>query len=532
MTVAVGQEVEAKLAASDAAALERIARCGGVDGWCWRPTGRHALHSIYLDTSGLVLARAGIAVRLRRDGRHWQATLKWRGEIRDGVHARPELNLDLAAKRDADVGVLARALVRDERAAAYLEPWLCGRRLAPLFVTDIVRRTFAVCRCEPADSPEVAELALDQVAILRQPGVEPVVRYDEVEVERLAGAEVDVGAMAACFVSEFGLEPADETKFSRALALLHPKARFGGSSDRKADPGAPAAMLLRRIVAEQLERLRRAEVETRLRQDPEALHDLRVAARRLRSAFKAFRGIVASNAIDPLADELKWFANELSTLREVDVEMQRLDELCEQAPLSVRDGIASLRARQRTSREAARQRALKALGSRRYRRLLLALERLSLRLPPGEITLAAMAAKAVRQAFKRVRKRAEATPSAPADMHELRIRTKRLRYVIEFFSSLVGKPARRVLKDLAALQDVLGTYHDAVVAADRIQAYAATLASTAAAPELLSLGMVLGAEMQVAGEMQRRFTKRWRRFCRGKRRRHLRAVLVELDRLA
>src|SRR5262245_3898879 len=88
-------EVEAKLAVSSERELRAIAGLGriGVHPLRWRGTAR--LHSIYFDTAELVLARHGVALRARRDGRRWEITLKWPGEVRGAMHARPELTESL-----------------------------------------------------------------------------------------------------------------------------------------------------------------------------------------------------------------------------------------------------------------------------------------------------------------------------------------------------------------------------------------------------------------------------------------------------
>ena len=88
-------EMEAKLLVPTTTALRAIARLTHLGPYPLRPRGAVRLHTSYLDTPGLTLARNGVAVRLRRHGRQWEATVKWAGQVKGDVHERPELTIAL-----------------------------------------------------------------------------------------------------------------------------------------------------------------------------------------------------------------------------------------------------------------------------------------------------------------------------------------------------------------------------------------------------------------------------------------------------
>src|SRR5215470_13955297 len=88
-------EVEIKLEAVAAEDLDHIARLHALGPYRLRKQRTAQLHSLYLDTRDFALARAGVALRLRRSGRGWEATAKWSGRVAGSLHERPELTVAL-----------------------------------------------------------------------------------------------------------------------------------------------------------------------------------------------------------------------------------------------------------------------------------------------------------------------------------------------------------------------------------------------------------------------------------------------------
>jgi len=129
-----------------------------------------------------------------------------------------------------------------------------------------------------------------------------------------------------------------------------------------------------------------------------------------------------------------------------------------------------------------------------------------------------------------VRKDGQRISETPTDaeLHALRIRVKRLRYLLEFLRELTGKPGRQLVKDTIRLQDLLGLHHDATVAAEFIRRYVEGAGAQSNASSMLALGAFVGAQLQRADKARADFRKAWQRFARRRTSNNLRAVLERL----
>ena len=210
-----------------------------------------------------------------------------------------------------------------------------------------------------------------------------------------------------------------------------------------------------------LDRFRLSEARLARTGDAEALHQVRVALRQLRSAFSIFAPIVADERFEYLRGELRWLAGMLNEARDLDVVIARIDD--PSASLSV-------------ARKRAYARASKALASARTRHLMHLLVEwldhgvwLEVRNPP-EVTAAAFAAASLDRLRRKVRKQGRHLRSLDdAELHELRISAKKLRYATEFFAGLFPQAAAQGRQEpftqaLRGLQDRLGELQDLAVA--------------------------------------------------------------------
>ncbi len=216
----VPSEIEAKLLASEERALRRVAATRRLGRYRLRPHDSVRLHSVYVDTPDLTLARHGVALRVRRDAGGWEVTAKWAGSVRGDVHERPELTVPLRAAPRMPFVLPTGPLQR--RLAALV----AGRPLAPILVSDIHRRRLDIF---PADATQastpVAELALDRVHLHGPAGPQVAVRYYEAEIELLHGRRRDVTNIARLLRQRFNLTPSGDSKFSRGLRLLYGRRR-------------------------------------------------------------------------------------------------------------------------------------------------------------------------------------------------------------------------------------------------------------------------------------------------------------------
>jgi triphosphatase len=271
---------------------------------------------------------------------------------------------------------------------------------------------------------------------------------------------------------------------------------------------------------------------TQFGQDPDAVHDLRVAVRRMRAAARLFKDGLQPRERDHLRMELSWLADVLGAVRDRDVQLERLEHYRRALPPEERSALAGLQAHLRAERAQHRAALLAAFDSTRYAQLLARIARLAPRRPMRAIVggppLPRAGRRAVKRAAQRVLQRGreiDAHPGPPAaeKLHSLRRRAKALRYVLEFLSELTGKPGKRLVKDAVQLQELLGTYHDAVVTADMARRYAEGPGAHADPRTLLALGAMIGDERCHAETARGQFRQAWHQFAR-KSRRDLRRV--------
>jgi CHAD domain-containing protein len=225
------------------------------------------------------------------------------------------------------------------------------------------------------------------------------------------------------------------------------------------------------VLRRQLAVLRAKEPGTRLGEDPEELHDMRVATRRLRAALDLFVDILPLRA-RLFRAELGWMAEVLGDVRDLDVQLHAQSAMAEPGQP---DPWAELTALLRREREAAREAMLGALDSVRWERLLTSmasmvqqgtLRRSTATRLPAQISVPDLIGSrhgAVVKAARRAKRSGEA-----ADFHRLRIRCKRLRYSLEFSAELYGGRTNRYTRQLTGLQDQLGLLQDAEVAVNRL----------------------------------------------------------------
>ncbi len=215
------------------------------------------------------------------------------------------------------------------------------------------------------------------------------------------------------------------------------------------------------------------------RDEPDAVHQMRVATRRLRSTLQTFRPVLADTALPSeatahLRAELKWLGEVLGQARDGEVLTGHIGDLLAGVPDDLVLGpVAATVAETLAPRRAAATRAaVRALDSPRYFALLDELDAL-LAAPPLTEAAAAPAAALrapVARSYRRLRKRVRragrqpAGPARDAALHEARKAAKRARYAGEALAPAAGRPARRFTRRMKAVQSALGDHHDTVVA--------------------------------------------------------------------
>jgi CHAD domain-containing protein len=277
------------------------------------------------------------------------------------------------------------------------------------------------------------------------------------------------------------------------------------------------------VVREQFALLRTHEAGTRAGQDPEALHDMRVVTRRLRAALRCFQDVLPSTASN-LYDELGWLASGLAAVRDLDVQLVRLQDLSAVLSEQEQTSLVAVRELLNRDREQARTALIALLDSEHYASMLTLGSDLLAQVTAecADPLVAAMAGALLTVPFQRLRKAGNRLDahSSPDDFHALRRRAKRLRYTLEFVVNRESRPARRVLPSLVVLQDLLGKHQDAEVAVMQLHA----LVERAVLPSgmLFALGQLAQRNSSEALQLRAGFErayrpvvgKRWRRFHR------------------
>ena len=403
--------------------------------------------STYHDTPTRSLARSGITLRRRlENGKSlWQLKLPRAG------NARVELE---------EAGGPARA---PEPLARLLATHLRHGKLGPV-ATLRTRRTGV--RVVERERP-IADVTIDAVDILD--AGHSAGGFRELEIELVDGDDDDLERLGKELRRAGARTSPGVSKLVRVLGLARP-------GPPPAD--APLAGHLRHLLGVQLRELEAHDPGVRLGEEPEDVHDFRVATRRSRALIRATEPI-HGDALAPLGAELKWLAGVLGPVRDLDVLIDRLS--AEVAGLEEDEPAGGvLLAALDAERAADRDALLEVLGSDRYRALLATFEETIATLPDGDGE--ATAAEIARDGFRRLRKAVSELPKDSSDheLHAVRIRAKRARYAAELAALGGGKQEARAVTALKALQDVIGEHQDAVVAEERLRKLARAKTAIAA----------------------------------------------------
>jgi CHAD domain-containing protein len=251
---------------------------------------------------------------------------------------------------------------------------------------------------------------------------------------------------------------------------------------------------------------------------PEAIHQTRVAARRLRSDLQTFKAVLDPLWVSHTRSDLKWLGGELGLVRDADVLGQHLD-LNGSPQMGDDKGVTGLREQLHDQRSAAADRVTDVLESERY---LLLLDKLheAVERPPflnvgtgrgGGIRPYQRASKAlpnvVKRPWKKLYRKVRVADREPTDrqLHQIRIGAKRLRYAAEAAEAVVGKRARRVAAAAEELQTQLGEHHDAVIA----EAWLRGRAKGASSKVAFSAGILAAEQIRRQQLFREHWQARW-----------------------
>lgn len=297
--------------------------------------------------------------------------------------------------------------------------------------------------------------------------------------------------------------------------------------DTRLEVDEDARLAARRALALQVGRLRHEEAAAR-QGDVEAIHQLRVATRRLRALLRLFAPVLPTSLVTRGREGLRRLGRVIGAVRDLDVLDLALLARGRKLDGETRAALEPLRRELAQQRAAALAGLATELDAPRTRRLLTMLEEAPRRRLPvrGAVRLGDVAGTLVEPHLRAVlRAGRDLDADAPdAALHRLRVRVKRLRYALETLSALREDELAPVIGRLRALQDVLGEHQDAVTQTRWLRERA--LAGGLPPATVFAMGAVAGALRRRAARMRRRFARAWRRFDRGRVRREIRVGLA------
>jgi CHAD domain-containing protein len=414
------------------------------------------LQAAYFDTPDLRLARSGASLRYRND-EGWTVKHKVSSDL---MLVRSEMHLGGEPGEPPEAAVdMVHALIRRE-------PLALAARLNTVRHRVVLRDRAGA---------QLAELVDDEVSVLD--GARLAARFRELEVEFTDLAEPElVEAIAQRLRAAGAGEPEQIPKIVRALGprALDPPDLV---APPKLDFASTPLEVLRAAIATSTGRLLAHDPGVRIGSDAEAVHQARVATRRIRSDLRTFGSVVDPEWDASLRAELQWLGQLLGAVRDTDVLLERLDARLQTLPPADVDPGKHLLEALRDHRNAARDELLVAMRSERYHALLDRLVAAARHIPPSAdgAALDLELGDLVKKPWKKLRGAVEELGDDPADeaLHAVRIRAKRCRYAAEAVAPAVGKEAKNFARAVEGLQEVLGEHQDAVVAGQWLRTHAA-----------------------------------------------------------
>ncbi|WP_093715926.1 CYTH and CHAD domain-containing protein [Actinacidiphila alni] len=453
------------------------------------------LDAVYYDTAGLALAAHRTTLRRRTGGED----AGWHLKLPSGeADTRTEVRVPLGRS-----GTPPKAL------RAEVTALLRGRPLAPVVRLRTTRRRTLLL---DTAGRTLAEIAYDEVAAYDEPAGTDGPRWTETEVELVDGGVELLDAVEERLLAAGQRRSGSGSKLARALG------------DRLAVPQPPPAVP---VTAGQVATgYLRAQLTAILALDPlvrrdeeDAVHRMRVATRRARSALKSFRRELDRTATDPLGRDLKWLAGVLGTERDREVLAERIDGLLAEADPAlltpaVRDRLRALAAEHHGQTHAA---LVRVLSRSHYFSLLDRLEALLAEppyLPAAGAPAAGAAADVMGRDHRRLRRQLEAALARPAGrdrdvaLHEARKTAKRARYAGEAAEPVLGERAAAHTGRMKAMQQLLGEHQDSFMC--RIALGRTCLEARAAGERTEAYTALIAAERARAAAVEAALPGAWR----------------------
>lgn len=490
------REVELKLVL-EPAILSRIRKAGALSRL---PTvsgsGRSTVHnltSLYWDTENHALARAGMALRVRRDGGRVVQALKAadsRGRSGGLVANRAE---DEAMRPAGDAFATPDlSLVADEQLRARATAAIGDDELIPIFESAISR----VARVLNTSQGGSFEAALDLGEVRLPPSEDgvpgPRTPICEIELEHISGPVENLFGVARALADKYPIKVGTVSKVQRGFALAtrsgKPDHQLKGPSVKAGrsplTPGMTTREAYGALLAHCARQMAANQSAILTDQDPSGIHQMRVAMRRLRSVHAAFKPVRPPSGATQIIDQVKRTFKPLGLVRDLDIFCTETIPKLEKATAGVGPSLVPLAAAARELRRDAWARAVRVVDDRTFTHMLLDLGYLSATVSapasgldagstePSDAAkkdqqLRRFAVERLDRRYRQVLRQARDLESMDDEArHDLRKRLKALRYEAAFFAPLWPREhVKAFVKPLKRLQDEFGAINDAATAA-------------------------------------------------------------------
>jgi len=505
-------ELKIRVASEDIAKLRSHPHFANV---LYNPTNER-LVSVYFDSESLFLRKHGLTLRVRHIGEKRIQTIKTADygsvcfERLEWEQAIEGDQPDLTNVMNTALGPVLTDDVRNE--------------LKPVFETRIERTTYQL---HEHDTDIV--MALDEGQIIAPNSSCPV---SEIELELKRGNPSELFKIARSINDIVAAQLEVKSKSERGYDLIE---KTSVNAETAFNPVLSAEMSTGRaftLIGRACLRQLVTNGPATKKRNSEALHQVRVALRRLRAAISLFSEVVSDDRVNTIKAELRWLGQESGPARDLD--MLQIEVL---QPLRRRHanepGLVSISEMFARMRLKSYQRAQDAIDSARFRALVLDTAEWvdagpwSISEDPQvrahrEMPIETYAAKQLSQRRKRIRRRgAKIDDLSPEQLHSLRIQVKKARYATEFFASLyqnkkASNRRKKALSSLMQLQNSLGGFNDIMtrktLCSDAIASPGRGLKAEQQRHRAFAAGLIIGDQQSHIKKLLGRARKAYSRF--------------------
>jgi CHAD domain-containing protein len=431
---------------------------------------QETLEAIYYDTPDLRLIRSGLTLRRREGGQDegWHLKVPSGDDRRDEIQLPPEGRL-------ADLAELTFGITRGE----------------PLQPVATIRTHRTRWELRDRKGNLLAEVTDDRVTANDK-------SWREIEVE-LGNGDIALLDNAEKNLRRAGFRRSTATsKLARVLDAGPPKRK---PVHRKAYAGT----VVLAAISDLVDSIKHYDILVR-RDADDAVHQMRVATRRLRSVLRVYRRLIDTG---DLATELQWLGRRLGPARDLEVQYERLQHAISELPVDLVPGPVQARLTRYfgPAQEKARKNVLQALRGKRYLRLL---ERLDQLVRDPQLTKKSKRRgskelpKHLERAYRKTTRRVKT-----AEIHPARKAAKRLRYGLEAAVPVLGKPADKARKRTKEFTKLAGEYQDNVVTLPTLRDLG--MQAQLAGENAFTFGLLHGRSQAVADQVERRIPAAWKR---------------------